>query len=382
MMSNSGTKVEESLSTPVPIASVVLPTHGRRASLVRVLNALAEQRITSGAFEVVVVCDGDTDGSVAACRVLAPSVPYSLRIIEQDTQGPAAARNQGVHAATGEVIIFLDDDVLPDPSLIATHLAAHDGRGNVASIGPLLPPTDVALSLWGAWEERKLCRQYDDMTAGRWRATYRQFYTGNAAVRREHVLAVGGFDPSFKRAEDVELALRLREQGTEFIFLPDARGWHYVQRSFGAWLRVPAAYGAADVAMARVGRPQILLIAAGEFRERRFAVRLLTMLCVGREVTELVSRVLGALVRLSARLRLRVVSDPLCSVIFNLEYYHGMARALGGRGPFLRLLREGDAEGVLGHREGPGQPRQSVSRVREKDPAVPSPAPSELSHGS
>ncbi|HVA89337.1 MAG TPA: glycosyltransferase family A protein, partial [Chloroflexota bacterium] len=69
-MSNSGTKVEESLSTPVPIASVVLPTHGRRASLVRVLNALAEQRITSGAFEVVVVCDGDTDGSVAACRVL------------------------------------------------------------------------------------------------------------------------------------------------------------------------------------------------------------------------------------------------------------------------------------------------------------------------
>jgi len=346
-MRNPGEQAEESLPTPTPIASVVLPTHGRRASLLRVLNALTEQRIAPGAFEVVVVCDGDTDGSVAACRVLAPSVPYSLRIIEQDSQGPAAARNQGVHAAIGEVIVFLDDDVLPDPTLIATHLVAHDGRTNVASIGPLLPPTDVALSLWGGWEERKLCRQYDDMTAGRWRATHRQFYTGNAAARRERILAVGGFDPSFKRAEDVELALRLREQGTEFIFLPEARGWHYVQRSFQAWLRVPAAYGAADVAMARVGRPQILVTAAVEFRERRFAVRLLTLLCAGRTITDLVSRTLGVFVRVAAHLRLRAISDPLCSVIFNLEYYHGMARALGGREAFLRLLRERDGGSVL-----------------------------------
>ena len=356
-MSNPGGKADESLPAQTPRASVVLPTHGRRASLLRVLNALAGQRIAPGSFEVVVVCDGDTDGSVAACRVLAPSVPYSLRIIEQDTQGPAAARNQGVHAATGEVIIFLDDDVLPDPSLIATHLAAHDGRGNVASIGPLLPPTDVALSLWGAWEERKLCRQYDDMTAGRWRATYRQFYTGNAAVRREHILAVGGFDSRFRRAEDVELALRLHEQGTEFIFLPEARGWHYVQRSFQAWLRVPAAYGAADVAMARAGHPGILSRTAREFRRRNLAVRLLTLLCAGRAATDTVVLVVGLMVRMAGRPCLRAISDPLCSLIFNLEYYHGIAGTLGGRGPFLRLLQDRDAESLLGHPERLGPPR-------------------------
>jgi GT2 family glycosyltransferase len=366
-MINPGEKAEESLQTRIPMASVVLPTHGRRASLLRVLNALAYQETSPSTFEVVVICDGDTDSSAAACRVLTASVPYCLRILEQDTQGPAAARNQGVKAAIGDVIVFLDDDVLPDPTLIASHLAAHDGRGNVASIGPLLPPADVALSLWGAWEERKLCRQYDDMAAGRWRATYRQFYTGNAAVRREHILAVGGFDPSFKRAEDVELALRLRERGTEFIFLPEARGWHYVQRSFQAWLRVPAAYGAADVAMARIGRPQILVTAAEEFRARSFAVRLLTLLCVGRTATIPVVRALGALVRVAARLRLRAVSDPLCSVIFNLEYYHSMARRLGGRGPFLRLLRERDAGSVLEGQRQPRTPDPAYSHTRPGD---------------
>jgi len=343
-----------------PAASVVVPSLGRRASLVRVLSALARQQAPQGAFEVVVVCDGDRDGSAAACRALAPTLPYDLRILEQDTQGPASARNRGVHAANGELIVFLDDDVLPDPTLVATHLAAHADQRQLASIGPLLPPTDLALSLWGGWEERMLCRQYDDMVAGRWKATYRQFYTGNAAVRKDQILAAGGFDPSFKRAEDVELALRLSEQGTKFVFLPQARGWHYVQRSFQAWLRVPAAYGAADVAMARVDRPRILVTAAKEFRTRRLPVRFLTWFCVGRRVTPPTVLLLGAVIRLADRWRLRSVSDPLCSIIFNIEYYSGLASALGGRESFMRLLRNPRAGIGFKFEQDRDQGRQSI----------------------
>lgn len=330
-------------SAKTPAASVVVPTLGRRGSLVRVLSALGKQRVPPGTFEVVVVCDGDTDGSAAACHSMAHTLPYPLRILEQATQGPASARNRGVSAAIGELIVFLDDDVLPDPTLVASHLAAHVGQKQLASIGPLLPPTDVSLSVWGSWEERMLCRQYDDMVAGRWEATHRQFYTGNAAVRKEYILAAGGFDASFKRAEDVELALRLREQGTRFVFLPQARGWHYVQRSFEAWLRVPAAYGVADVAMARVGRPQILHTAAEEFKARSFVIRYLTLLCVGRRVSRPICLILGMMIRLANRWRLRSVSDPFCSIIFNIEYYSGLASALGGRGSFMRLIRESRA---------------------------------------
>jgi GT2 family glycosyltransferase len=341
----------------IPLACVVMPTYGRRASLIRVLTALADQKSADGAFEVIVVCDGDSDGSAAACRRLAPTLPYKLRIVEQSNAGPATARNRGVQAAIAELIIFLDDDVLPDPLLIATHLAAHAGRSRLASIGPLLHPADEVLSLWGAWEQRMLDRQYTAMQEGRWQATYRQFYTGNAAVRKEDILAVGGFDPSFKRAEDIELALRLREQGTTFSFLPEAQGLHYVQRSFTAWLRVPAAYGAADVAMARAGRPWILVTTAQEFRWRRRAVRLFTMLCAGRASGRGVVFCLGSLVRLANRAHLRAVGDPLCSIIFNLEYYSGVAEALGGRRLFLRLLREQDAQKVLGLLPVEGRPQ-------------------------
>ncbi|MDB5076946.1 MAG: glycosyl transferase family 2 [Chloroflexi bacterium] len=316
---------------------MVVPTLGRRESLLRVLSALAQQ-LPSGAFEVVVVCDGDTDGSADACRGMAATMPYPLQIVEQSTQGPASARNRGIAAASGDLIVFLDDDVLPDPTLVATHIAAHAGQMHMASIGPLLPPADVSLSVWGSWEERMLCRQYDDMVAGRWEATHRQFYTGNAAVRKDHILAAGGFDPSFKRAEDVELALRLSERGTKFVFLPQARGWHYVQRPFQAWVRVPAAYGAADVSMARSGRPEILGTAVWQFKSRRLPVRLLTHVCVGRGITNMVVRMLGTMIRLADRWRLRSVSDPLCSLIFNLEYYHGLAGALGGRNLFVRLM--------------------------------------------
>jgi GT2 family glycosyltransferase len=326
----------------IALASVVMPTHGRRASLMRVLGALTHQKLDAGAFEVIVVCDGDVDGSANACRRLAPTLPFNLRILEQDNEGPAAARNRGIEAATGELIVFLDDDVLPDPEFVATHLAAHAGRIHLASIGPLVQPADNPLSLWGAWEQRMLGRQYGEITAGRWQATYRQFYTGNAAVRKQDILAAGGFDCSFKRAEDVELALRLRELGIEFVFLPKARGLHYVQRPFEAWLRVPAAYGAADAAMAARGRPWILAGAAREFRYRRRAVRVCTMLCAGRAATRSIISGLGSLVRLADRAHLRVLGDPLCSLIFNLEYYGGLADALGGRGLLLRLLREED----------------------------------------
>ncbi len=342
----------------VPLASVVLPTHGRRASLLRVLTALADQKDAVGAFEVIVVCDGDIDGSADACARLASTLPYSLRIHEQLNAGPAQARNHGIRAAIGELIIFLDDDVLPDPFLIATHLAAHASQTRLASIGPLLHPTDETLSLWGAWEQRMLSRQYAAMEAGKWQATYRQFYTGNAAVRKRDILAVGGFDPSFKRAEDIELALRLHEHGTTFVFLPAAQGLHYVQRSFKAWLRVPAAYGAADVAIAKAGRPWILVTTAQEFRwRRRRPMRLFTMLCVGRTVGRGVAFCLGFLVRLANRAHLRAVGDPLCSVIFNLEYYAGVAEALGGRKLLLRLLREQDAQKVLGLLPVEGRPQ-------------------------
>lgn len=321
-------------------ASVVMPTHGRRRSLLRVLRSLGRQSAPADTFEVIVICDGDVDGSARACRELAADVPFALRVLEQPNQGPASARNNGVAAARAPLIIFLDDDVLPDEQLVAAHLRAQAGQDRRVTIGPLLPPPDVRLNAWGAWEERTLCRQYDDMMAGHYQATRFQFYTGNASVLKQHILDVGGFDPSFRRAEDVELALRLDEHGLHFVFLPEARGWHYVDRTFESWLRMPAAYGWADVRMARDGRPELLGRVAKHYRDRALPVRLITELCAGSAgMTRVAVTLLGLLARTADRTHITMLGNAACSLIFNLRYYDAVAGALGGRTTLLQLLQ-------------------------------------------
>lgn len=325
----------------LPQASVIIPTHGRRESLLRVLRALGAQTVPAGTFEVLVICDGDVDGSVAACHALSAELPYKLRVLEQANQGPAVARNVGVAEARASLIVFVDDDVVPDAMLVTTHLAAHVGSDDIVAIGPLLPPPDFRLNAWGAWEERTLCRQYDAITSGRWRVTYRQFYTGNASVLKRHIQGAGGFDASYRRAEDVELALRLRDRGLRFIFLPEARGWHYVWRSFDAWQRMAAAYGEADVAMARAGRPNELAIAIEHYQHRNRAVRLVSRVCAGRpHVTSVAVVALGAVARLADWARITAAGNVACSLIYNLRFYDGIARGLGGRDTLLHLVRQ------------------------------------------
>jgi GT2 family glycosyltransferase len=330
-----------------PAATVVMPTHGRRESLLRVLRALARQTVAPGTFDVVVICDGDVDGSVTACQELAPSLPYALHVLEQANQGPAAARNRGVVTASAPLIIFLDDDVVPDLALIATHLAAQDGQERRVTLGPLLPPSDMRLNAWGEWEESALVRQYAAMEAGHWRPIYRQFYTGNASVLRQQIIAAGGFDPRFRRAEDIELALRLGDEGAEFVFLPEARGWHYVHRTFASWLKMPDAYGRADVAMAAAGRPWVFEILVGDFLKRSRLVRWLIWTSAGRpRMSRALVAPLGGLARLASALRLRAPGRVLCSLIFNLRYYDGMASAVGGRVVLHRLFRGEEAQPV------------------------------------
>ena len=190
-----------------PLVSIVVPTFNRRSSLKRLLEALAEQTYPHASFEVVVVDDGSTDGSVELGRSLA--LPYALRVVEQPHDGPAAARNLGVEQARGALILFLDDDVVPLPDLITTHVATHQGNPNSVVVGPMSPPSNWPRPAWIRWEEDKLEVQYRALLAGEYPCTPRQFYTANASLSRGQFLDVGGFDPRFQRAEDVELAFRL-----------------------------------------------------------------------------------------------------------------------------------------------------------------------------
>src|SRR3954451_4660006 len=128
-----------------PAVSVVIPTYNRVARWPAVLEGLSSQTFERGAFEVIVVSDGSTDGTNDLLRNLTP--PHDLVFEVQDNAGPAAARNRGIELARGPLILFLDDDIVATPTLIERHVCRHrNGRGDFAVIGPMLTPDDTELS--------------------------------------------------------------------------------------------------------------------------------------------------------------------------------------------------------------------------------------------
>lgn len=323
--------------TPSLSVSVVIPTYNRRTRLERLLRALENEYAAGPCFEVVVIVDGATDGTETMLAALRPS--YPLRVLRQPNRGPAAARNHGVTAAAGEVLVFLDDDVVPTPGLIRRHLAVHAGDPAAVTIGPMLAPPGRRLAPWLVWEAATLQKQYDAMQAGRFAPTPRQFYTANASVRRAHVLAAGGFNETFTRAEDVELAFRLADRGLRFYFLPDAAVLHEPDRTLAAWLRVPYEYGRHDVRMAwECDRPYLLPLALRELGHRHPLNRLLPRWCAGRRrLSQVVVSTLAFALRAGPRPAARW-QLALCSALFNLQYWRGVADAAGLGAGFWRRL--------------------------------------------
>jgi GT2 family glycosyltransferase len=308
-----------------PHISVVVPTYNRLGRLRHVITALEQQVYPSDAFEVIIISDGSTDGTHAYLETLRPTM--RLRWFPQANRGPAAARNAGIQKAVGEFIVFIDDDVVPEPQLLAEHARSHNEAGqDVVVLGPLLTPEGFKMAPWVRWEQDMLMKQYSALLRGDWSATARQFYTGNASLRRTHVLAAGGFDEGFRRAEDVELAYRLADQGLDFVFNMQAAGMHFADRSFEAWLDTAYTYGRNDVIFARDRNQQWLLSAVRrEFRERHFLIQSLVRVCRGRSrLTRIANSTLKLAADAATLSRSRGIERFAYSGLFNLQYYNGL----------------------------------------------------------
>lgn len=285
-------------------------------------------------FEVIVVSDGSPDGTNAYLE--SAETPLQLTPILQENQGVAVARNRGIREANADIILFVDDDVVPTPTLIEEHLKKHTNNKTVV-MGPMLTPPDFSMKPWVDWEQKMLMKQYDDMNNGVWEPTARQFYTGNTSVRREHLIEAGGFDPAFRRAEDVELAYRLDGMGLEFVFNYDAVGYHYAERSFDSWMAIPYAYGRNDVIFCNAkGQSWLLPTIWDEYHKRHPMIRSLAKTCLDRpRLSKAAINSLRHAAGFGHRFNINVLPRFAYSGIFNLRHYQGVADELGGRDKFF-----------------------------------------------
>lgn len=170
-------------------------------------------------YEVVVVDDGSTDGTVEWLRERAAQFPR-VRLFQQAHGGPAAARNRGVAEARGDFIIFIDSDLVVTPSFLASHAAKL--REGAARFGP-------AVFTYGRVVNTA---NFDDPTSEPFKLadlSRAYFATGNVAIARRWLEAAGPFDPQFREYgwEDLELGVRLKRLGLRLIPCPEAVGYHW-----------------------------------------------------------------------------------------------------------------------------------------------------------
>ena len=113
--------------------SVIVPTHNRMAWLEQLLNSLETQ--TYSDFEVIVAIDGSTDGTLAMLEAVKRRSQIRLELLVLPQGGQAKARNAAIQAASGQVLVFADDDLTFAPDVLARHAAFHQVFQNSIAIG-------------------------------------------------------------------------------------------------------------------------------------------------------------------------------------------------------------------------------------------------------
>jgi len=218
--------------------SVVVPTYRRPDTLFRVLDGLGAQTSPPD-FEVVVVDDGSGDGT--AERLLAYRAPYPLRCFSQENSGPARARNRGVEEARAPIVLFLGDDTVPEPQLLAVHGRAHAERPgrSVAVLGYTTWPGGRSVSPFLHHINEYGLQFGYALISDTESVPFNFFYTSNISLPRRLLVDAGLFDTTFPHAawEDIEIAYRLTKEGMKILYRPEAVARHYHDITFRSFRR-------------------------------------------------------------------------------------------------------------------------------------------------
>lgn len=320
--------------------SVVIPTYDRLDSLTRCLPAVLEQDFPADDYEVIVVVDGSTDGSIDYLHSLSP--PCSLKVIEQQNRGSSAARNRGVAEASGDLILMLDDDNLVKKNLVRLHVEAHSCGGAEVVVGAVLlapeSPAGLATDLMRWSNELYLARL---VSQGGPQSPFEVWLNSNCSMSRELFTSLGGCDEQFSfHGDDDDFTIRCWRTGARFCFRSDIVTYHRYSKTVDELIRD---YGT------NAARAEIVLCCKHlEYRDhsslvswiagplaKRFAARIVAcapQLSLGllRGITHVLER--KRTIPLARSLGVRVLSATISA--------ERVAAAVSGAGSLRRLRKE------------------------------------------
>lgn len=192
----------------MPLFSVIIPAYNRAALIGQTLDSVFAQSFADLAMpEVIVVDDGSTDGTLEVVRGFGDRV----KVLQQPNKGPGAARNAGLRAASGEYVVFLDSDDLWFPWSAKTYARVIEQHHRPAFIAgkPFVfePPAPAMPPGPGPLTTEVFTDYYASGDQWRW------YSASSFVMKREALLAVGGFTDEWVNGEDADAAMRMGVAG-------------------------------------------------------------------------------------------------------------------------------------------------------------------------
>ena len=222
--------------------SVVMPVYNAEATITDAVSAVLRQDYPADRYEVIVIDNASTDRTPDLLAAFAPRV----RVLRETTRGASAARNTGVRASRHPHIAFIDADCIPDASWLSELVLAATGPGAADLVGgrivALEPRSPVEIFVETTMDQERAIREYRPPSA----------VTANLMARRDLLCAIGLFDESLRRGQDVDLSYRAHfERGATFGYAERAVVRHVNPRTLPALFRKGVQHGLAVAGVLR-----------------------------------------------------------------------------------------------------------------------------------
>jgi len=224
------------MTANAPDISVIICAYNRRERVLRAYQALLRQDTPADRFEIIVVDNNSSDGTVEAVQALAVQSPVAIRCLLETRPGKALAMNTGIAAARAAIIAFTDDDCEPRPGWLRAILAHFQEPGVGVLAGPV--PSHFADGVEADPERRFLARKFlGDYSLGDQKRDLRGRESPlgcNMAARAQALREVGGVSALLGPAgnrwgdhEDSDLAWRIGDAGYRVVYDPAVIVDHY-----------------------------------------------------------------------------------------------------------------------------------------------------------
>jgi glycosyltransferase involved in cell wall biosynthesis len=221
-----------------PSVSVIVPCYNAERHIRRCLDGLTHQMYSSR--EIVVVDDHSTDGTTRVVR----DYPTVKLLESPENRGPARARNRGIEASGGDIVVFLDSDCwVDDPNWLGRHINAHRQGGDtivgggIEGVGVGVVARADRYCHWLTNIPRSPARTWSLSTPRKRIRFSRHLVTTNMSLQRSTLLRIGPFDERLATGEDVEFCERALSRGIAMRFESDIVVNHHDRERLGDFLR-------------------------------------------------------------------------------------------------------------------------------------------------